>query len=148
MPLPSFITKAKPKSDGTFWACKKCQRVPQASQDLYMQNIGDDQNKNWIACIDLDCFISQGGTKPAPKQEGGRKKWTPEELFNYRKTLSDLTWEYANKKASDMIPIPVAPNATPTNAPDQKYLNDYNLAVKERRIMASVFYYGIMGQGS
>lgn len=118
--------------------------MPQASQDLYMQNIGDEQNKNWIACIDLDCFISQGGTKPAPK-EAGQKRMTPEQLFNYKKEVAEKAWEWAKEKAGKEIPVPVAPTNQPATVPDQKYLNDYKEAIKERRILSSVFFYGVCG---
>ena len=99
----SFLTKPKPKQDGSYWGCKKCQKVPTANQDIYMQNIGDDINKNWIACTDLECFISQGGNKPEANYSGGYKKAkTPEETFSWRKALSDKAWDEAWNKSKDV----------------------------------------------
>lgn len=98
----SFLTKPKPKSDGSYWACRKCQKTPTANQDLYMQNIGTDEEKVWIACTDLECFIAQGGTKPEAGSASNFKKGkTPEEMFSYRKELSEKCFTYAKRVSSE-----------------------------------------------
>lgn len=100
----SFITKPKPKQDGSYWPCKKDpSHIPKVGQDIYMQNIGTDEAKNWIACYDLDCFILQGGTKPEANSGGYKKAKTPEETFSWRKALSDKAWEYAVSVAVNFV---------------------------------------------
>jgi len=140
MPQTSFITKAKAKTDGSFWPCKKCGKAPVAGQDIFMQNIGDDTNKNWIACFDLECFKSQGGSEPVKKE--GRKTMSPEELFDYRKKLIDLSFEYAKKVAEKEIALPTSQGAM---TPEQ-FAQNYKEAVRERRIMASVIFYGLVAK--
>src|SRR5207245_3577943 len=100
--MTSFITKPKPKNDGTFWACKKCGKVPFKDTDIYMENIGTKEIPAWIACLDLNCFISQGGRKPDPNAKSFKAK-SPEELFNYRKSLSELEIVYAKEKSQHVI---------------------------------------------
>ncbi len=100
--MTSFITKPKPKNDGTFWSCKKCNKTPIVGQDIYMENLHTKESPVWVACLDLDCFISQGGHKPDPNAKAFKSK-TPQELFEYRKELSIFAIDYAKEKAQHVI---------------------------------------------
>jgi hypothetical protein len=100
--MNSFITKPKPKQDGTFWSCKKCNKTPIVGQDIYMENLGTKESPTWIACLDLECFIAQGGHKPDPNSKPFKAK-TPKELFEYRKELSNFAFDYAKEKCQHVV---------------------------------------------
>ncbi len=51
------------------FACKKCGKTPTVGQVRYYEKKDDV----WLGCVDLECFISQGGSKdPAQKAGGGK----------------------------------------------------------------------------
>lgn len=75
----SFIAKVE-LYNGAIQSCPVCQATGKIGDPIYVQNIGDETNKNWVRCIDKDCFVKQGGTLPdGKKQFYGKKSRTAEE---------------------------------------------------------------------
>lgn len=56
--------------------CKKCQKVAIEGQEIFMQNLGTKEQPSWIACQNIECFISQGGSKP----DSNKKTWTAKKV--------------------------------------------------------------------
>jgi len=96
----SFVGKAKPYN-GQMTPCKACQKVPNEGDDFYLQNMGTTEDKKWISCSDLECFIKQGGTKPEPKSAGGYSKKpsrTPTERIEESKTVFPILFRIAQEQ--------------------------------------------------
>ena len=74
-----------------------------------------------------------------PYAKGAAK--TPEQLFNYKRAVSEFAWAYAKDKANTEIPF------TPQTLPEGKVQPIPAQIIENRRILASVFYQGIMGTG-
>ena len=51
----SFKTTAKP-FNGKMNPCKVCGKTPNEGDEMWMQNLGDDTNKKWIASPHEECF--------------------------------------------------------------------------------------------
>lgn len=144
--MGSFVTKPKPKQDGTFWPCRKCKKIPKdATVDIYMENLGTKDQPNWISCEDMECFLSQGGHKPEPKSSSGRQSKTPEQLVEYRIAMSESAWKYAKQKAETEVPIEKREILGINESEYKIYITN---RLRDRSILSSVFYYGIMGRGS
>lgn len=93
----SFIGKVE-LYNGAIQACKVCQKTGTIGDPIYIQNIGDEANKNWIRCVDLECFEKQGGTKPdANKKWTGKKQRTVEERLLEVKTVGPILWKMADE---------------------------------------------------
>ena len=105
-------------------------------QDNYYEKLND----KWIRCTDLECFKKQGGTYDSNFKPGPKAK-TPEELFKYRQALSEFAYAYAKAKAKEEIPDPMP---VTTTASVSMYESALKEVIRDRRILTSVFYYGIM----
>ena len=138
--MSSFKTKPKAKSDGSFWACKKCNKVPTAETDIYMENLGTKESPQWVACQDLECFKAQGGHEPSANS-GFKKGKTPTELYEYRKELSEKCWAYAEQKAEQVVKIVPQDILGIDSVKYQEYLK-HNITLRDQtRIM---IYQGMM----
>lgn len=82
-----FITSARENS----YPCSKCGKKPTVGQDLFMQNLGTEEAKNWIACTDQVCFESQGGDKGVIKSKGKYSR-TVEQRTEDVKVMINATW--------------------------------------------------------
>jgi len=51
----SFKTIAKPYN-GKMNPCKVCGKTPNEGDEMWMQNLGDETNKKWIASPHEECF--------------------------------------------------------------------------------------------
>lgn len=74
----SFKTTAKPYN-GKMQPCKVCDKTPNEGDQMWMQNLGDETNKKWIASPHEECF-----KKLQENPELGKK----EKQFNNRFTSS------------------------------------------------------------
>lgn len=91
-----FQAKAKQAGVGT---CKEHSHDKDA--DIYMQNKGDDVNKNWVICRDLECFTKQGGVfdPNAPKKQFNAR--TKEQRLDEAAVVIPILWQMSVKFATE-----------------------------------------------
>lgn len=82
-----FVASARENS----YACAKCGNKPTAGADLFMQNLGTEENKQWISCTKQECFESQGGDKGLVKGfKKGKVMRTQEQKTDDAKTMLNV----------------------------------------------------------
>jgi hypothetical protein len=93
---------AKPADEkAAGFSCPKCQKKPNVGQMRYYQNLGTKENARWVGCIDLDCFVSQGGSREKSQGFAARKKRSAEEARAEVQKLLAYAAEDASKTQLD-----------------------------------------------
>lgn len=110
-----FETTVKPDQFGKIRPCRLCNKVGTTGQKLYMENIGTDEAKRWIACIDLECFEKQ---KADPDSISKKTPFTPK---SSRLSTDELLLR--SKAFMDFVPhaaIEIAEKIIPKDCPDRE----------------------------
>lgn len=143
-----FKAKVKPR-DGKIYPCVICGVVPKEGDDLIMQNIAKEgEPASWLVSPHEECFkkLQADPSLKNKKQAGGnRQSKTPEQIVSYRIAMSEQAWKYAKEKAEKETPIEKREILGITELEYKSYLAN---RLRDRSILSSVFYYGIMKGGN
>lgn len=104
-----FETTVRPDQFGKIRPCRLCNKVGTIGQKLYMENIGTEENKRWIACIELECFEKQKANPDAiPKKTSQftpkSSRLTTDELLLRSKAFLEFAPQAAIELAEKIIP--------------------------------------------
>jgi len=104
----SFKTTAKPYN-GKMTQCKICGKTPNEGDEMWMQNIGTEDNKKWIASPHEECFKKLQQNPDLAKKSTGKpfvsQKFPITEAANLYKLSEEFLTVFMNKRENQKLEI-------------------------------------------